>query len=113
MANRPKKIKRSWKPKREAFARPIDFTWFYNQSRWRKVAKLRKEKNPLCRICKENGLISPNEVTDHIRGLKFLLDNGFDPYDDNELDDLCHKCHNKKSGRESHAKRGMGSNHKK
>lgn len=104
MANRPQKIKRSWKPERKAFDRPKKYTWFYNSRRWRNIAKARKEKYPLCRVCDENGIVSPNEVTDHIRGVGFLLDNNLDPYADGELDDLCHECHNRKSGTESHRK---------
>jgi len=104
MANRPEKIKRSWKPERIAFDRPKDYTWFYNSGRWRRIARARKEKYPLCRLCDEKGIASPNEVTDHKRGLQWLLDRGLDPYAEKELDDLCHVCHNKKSGRESHRK---------
>ena len=107
MPNKPKKIKRSWKPERVPFARPRDLSWFYNQTKWRKLAKARKEKYPLCRACKEKGIISPNEVTDHIRGLGYLLDNNLDPFKATELDDLCHRCHNRKSARETSRIKGI------
>jgi 5-methylcytosine-specific restriction protein A len=108
MANSPKKVQRSWKPERIAFERPVDFSWFYNQWKWKKVSKAYRLANPLCECdeCKKDEVILPAEVCDHVRGLKFLLDNGLNPYDWNELKSMSKKCHNKKSGSE----RGMGFN---
>ncbi len=106
MGKKPKRIKRGWVPERKAFSRPRDFSKFYNSTRWRKVARARKVNNPYCVQCEAKGIVSPNQVTDHIRGLGFLLDNGIDPYSEKELQDLCNKCHNIKSGREAHRRRG-------
>jgi hypothetical protein len=55
--------------------------------------------------------VRPAQVADHKRGLQFLLDNGLDPYDLKELQSMSHECHNKKSGRDSHKKKGDGLNH--
>jgi hypothetical protein len=106
MAKAPEKITRNYVAERIAFERPIDFTWFYNQRRWRKVSIAYRIKNPLCE-CKEciiSEQVKPAEVCDHIKGLKFLLDNNLDAYDYNELQSMSKECHNKKSGSE----RGYG-----
>jgi 5-methylcytosine-specific restriction protein A len=102
MANAPKKIKRSWQPERKEFERPIDMSWFYNSWKWRKKSKAYRESHPICECkeCKLIQIIKPAEVVDHVRGLKFLLDNNLDPFDDNELQSMSKECHNKKSGGE-------------
>jgi 5-methylcytosine-specific restriction protein A len=102
MANAPKKIVRSWKPERVEFDRPIDLSWFYNQWKWKKVSKAYRIANPLCECnnCKEKGLVRPAEVCDHKKGLKYLLDNGLDAFDWNELQSMSKECHNKKSSTE-------------
>lgn len=106
MAQSPKKVKRNWKPERLAFDRPVDLSWFYNQWKWKKTSKAYRLANPLCECddCKKNEIIKPAQVCDHIKGLKFLLDNNIDPFDWNELQSMSKECHNKKSG----AERGYG-----
>lgn len=106
MANTPNKINRPWKPKKIAFDRPIDFSWFYNSWKWRKTSKTYRESNPICECnrCIKEEFIRPAEVCDHIKGLKYLLDNNLDPYDWNELQSMSKECHNIKSGSE----RGKG-----
>ena len=111
MAKQPDKVKRSWVPERVAFDRPVDFSWFYNGRKWRKTSKAYKELHPICECydCKENEIVKPAKVCDHVRGLKYLLDNGLDPYNFKELQSMSSECHNKKSGSERHGnKRGMG-----
>lgn len=108
MAKRPVNIKRPWVPERKPFQRYRDFSKFYNGRKWRKTAKAHKEKFPFCVHCEAEGVVTEVNVTDHIRGLGWLIDNDKDPYDFKELQSLCSKCHNKKSGRESHGNRGMG-----
>jgi len=113
MPSKPKKINRAYKPivERVPFGRRRDLSSFYNARRWRKVARLFKQNNPFCIMCDAEGVTGPPEVTDHIRGLGFLLDNGLDPYADEELQSLCHAHHNPKSGSEAHKnkiKRGRG-----
>lgn len=103
MGKEPKKVNRPWMQERKAFERPVDLSWFYNQRRWRNVSKLYRQSHPLCECkeCKQLQRTLPAEVVDHVRGLKFLLDNNIDPYDEKELQSMSKKCHNKKSGSES------------
>jgi hypothetical protein len=111
MPNSPKKIKRAYKPEKKSFSRPVDLSWFYNQWKWRKTSKAFLKSNPICKCvdCVRDGVLKEANVSDHIRGLKYLLDNNINPYDWNELQPMNDKCHNKKSGRESHSRfRGMG-----
>lgn len=106
MPYKPKKIQRSWVPERKAFGgRHKDNAAFYNSWKWRKFAKMFREKNPYCAHCDAEGLVGPANVCDHIQGLNFLLSKGMNPLDADECQSLCHPCHNKKSGRESHGYR--------
>ena len=103
----PKNISRSYKPERKDFERPVDLSWFYNQWKWKKTSKAYRLANPLCECndCKVNETVKPAQVCDHVRGLKFLLDNSLNPFDFNELQSMAKECHNRKSGKE---KRGYG-----
>lgn len=106
MPNKPENIKASWVPERIAFGRRKDNSKFYNARKWRNTAARHKEANPLCAECLRNNKNTLVKQTDHIRGLQFLLDNGLDPYADEELESACTSCHNKKSGRDAHKKGG-------
>lgn len=115
MPSKPTNINRPWIKARKPFDREFDFSKFYNDRKWRKVSTAYREANPLCECdgCKAINRVRPAQVCDHKRGLKFLIDNGFDPYDWNELQSMSNECHNKKSGSESHSARrtskgGMG-----
>jgi hypothetical protein len=111
MANKPKKVVRSWVKSRVAFDRKVSYQDFYNARKWRNTSKAYREANPICECedCKRDEIVKKAEVCDHIKGLGYLMDNGIDPYDWNELQSMSHECHNKKSGSESHrSKRGMG-----
>lgn len=98
MPNKPKKIKRSWKPERKPFGRDVTNQKFYNSAKWRKAAKLHKEKNPYCAECLKSGRIRSAEFTDHIIPIK----QGGESFKDENLQSLCERCHNSKSGREAH-----------
>lgn len=105
MPNRPKRKQRPWQRERIPFARRTNDNYdFYNSTKWRKKSKLYRDAHPFCECddCVENNLVKPAEVVDHTRGLQFLLDNGLDPFDDNELNSMSHLCHNKKSGKDAH-----------
>jgi 5-methylcytosine-specific restriction protein A len=107
MATSPKKVNRPWVKEKVVFERPVDFSWFYNDRKWRKVSKAYREQNPICECdeCKLSNTVKPAQVCDHIKGLKYLLDNGLNPYDFKELQSMSNECHNKKSGKESHRSR--------
>ena len=67
----------------------------YNSRKWRKLSKSFKARNPLCIHCKANGITKASEVTDHINP----IDKGGNIWDESNFQALCHKHHNKKSGR--------------
>lgn len=105
MPNSPKKRNRPWVVKRPKQHRSIDMTWFYNDSRWRKFSKAFKQRHPLCIDCDKKGIVTQTEVTDHkIRyvegGPGFDLNN----LKDKDFEPRCAKCHNSRSGRQSHGK---------
>ena len=106
MPNAPENKKRSWVPERVAFGRRNDNSKFYNARKWRKVSKAYREAHPLCEVCEAEGGVGHADVCDHTKGLQYLLDNNQDPYNWDELKSMCHKCHNKKSGKDSRKKRG-------
>lgn len=69
---------------------------FYRTTKWftRRTAVLLDE--PTCRHCKENGRITEARVVDHIIPRSW----GGDDYDWDNLQPLCHRCHNIKTNRE-------------
>ena len=101
MAEKPKKIVRSWVPQRKAFERAKDNSSFYNSWPWRKKRKKFIEANPLCVTCEANGLVVRATVVDH----KLPINAGGAPLDDDNLQGMCTTCHNRKSAGES---RGYG-----
>ena len=50
--------------------------------------------NPLCERCEKINLIIPTEAVHHI----IPISQGGDPWDLDNLESLCIKCHNKESG---------------
>lgn len=56
------------------------------------------EQFPLCAECNRQGRITPARVVDHITP----INEGGERYDFSNLQGLCDKCHNRKSGREAH-----------
>jgi len=66
----------------------------YNTKRWKKVRELAlKRDGGLCVMCLKEGRIVKADVVDHIIEIK----DGGDPYDLNNLQSLCNKCHAKKT----------------
>ncbi|WP_106791680.1 HNH endonuclease signature motif containing protein [Aquimarina sp. Aq78] len=102
MPNRPKKIKRGWKPERIKHQRSVDMSWYYNDPRWRKFSLGFKERYPLCKKCYEIGLISPTAYTDHIERLRDGGAPDLDHLVDEDFQGLCDSCHASKSGKEAH-----------
>jgi len=101
MANKPKKVVRSWVPQRAAFEREKDNSSFYNSWPWRKFAKRFKQANPLCVECEKNDLVVPVKVVDHV----VPINAGGAKLDEANCQSLCESCHNRKS---SHESRGGG-----
>lgn len=98
MPNKPKQIKRNWKPERKSFDRVKTNYEFYNSWKWRKRSKLFKENNPICVKCDQNDMVSAAMFTDHIQ----RIEDGADPWDESNWQSLCEFHHNQKSGREAH-----------
>lgn len=73
--------------------RPNSYQRGYN-SRWRKERKLFIERNPMCKICLEDGRVTMATVVDHIKphkGDQRLF------WDQNNWQALCETCHNRKT----------------
>ena len=64
---------------------------WYDGIRWRKIAAMHKDENPLCVMCLQRGIETPAYVTDHIvphNGNAELF------FDYSNLQSLCAVCHN-------------------
>ncbi len=92
-----KSVRRPWQPERKPQEGRIHSnTKFYQSPQWRKLRALQLEQQPLCEDCKT----IPARVADHITP----INQGGEPLSIDNLQSLCHTCHNRKSGRESHTK---------
>jgi len=70
---------------------------FYRSQRWRKLSAAHKRKEPLCRECKERGVVTAAEYTDHIVPIR----EGGSKWDSSNYQSLCSPCHSRKSGEEN------------
>ena len=103
MPTLPAPKRKSYLPKREVQGRRIHAnTEFYQGRHWRRVRALYLQQHPLCAECQREGRVVAARVVDHIKP----INEGGARYDFRNLQGLCDKCHNKKSGREAH-KRGV------
>ncbi len=95
MPNFPEPKKKKWivKPKSKAWS---DST-FYNSRRWRAVRLNYIGSNPLCKFCKEKGLVVEGKVVDHIIPIR----QGGDEWNEKNFQTLCTSCHNRKSSKEA------------
>ncbi|OXB01731.1 hypothetical protein B0A75_04630 [Flavobacterium oncorhynchi] len=108
MANKPKKVKRSWVKENVAFDRERTKEDFdYNGRKWRKLRLLQLNTFPLCCDCEAEDLVVAATVADHDTQAKVLIARGDDPYDMKWLKSRCKKHHDSKSGKERH-RGGMG-----
>lgn len=97
----PKPKRKSYLPKREVQGRRRHAnTGFYQSPRWRRVRHGYLAEHPLCVECEKQGRVTAARVVDHI----VPINEGGAWYDYNNLQGLCDKCHNRKSGREAHKK---------
>ena len=105
MPNINKNNRRSWQPKPTGLqGGRTESTGFYQSKAWRKVRAVVITTEPVCRSCKEQGKVTAAQVVDHITPIR----QGGAALDIANLQPLCNACHNKKSGKERHFKRGMG-----
>ena len=71
---------------------------FYQTTQWRKLRNMFIKENPLCVECEDIA-----RVVDHITPIS----DGGDALSWQNLQSMCHKCHNSKSGREAHTHRAL------
>jgi len=91
-------------PKGRGRVKPVDSnkswggdTSFYRTSKWRTLRAWWVNRNPLCVICESEGRTVPVDVVDHIKPIK----QGGSEYGLNNLQSLCHSCHNRKTQEEN------------
>ena len=94
MPNVPKRKQRPWlQGQNKASRQRKERNKFYQTTTWRRLRKMFIERNPLCVECEAVG-----QVVDHIVPIK----QGGDPLAWDNLQTMCHRCHNIKSGKEAH-----------
>jgi len=74
---------------------------FYQSPRWRAVRASFLREHPVCRACESLGCVVPAVVADHVQPLKQQGSR----FDWSNLQPLCVSCHNRKTARETAAKR--------
>ncbi|WP_458451680.1 HNH endonuclease signature motif containing protein [Alistipes finegoldii] len=95
----PKPTRRGYLPPRIIQGRRLhDNGDFYRSSRWRRLRLQKLNAEPLCEECRRGGVVTPATVVDHI----VPINEGGAPMDMENLQSLCAKCHNRKSGAEAH-----------
>jgi 5-methylcytosine-specific restriction enzyme A len=65
----------------------------YGTERWRKIAAHQMRIEPLCRLCRERGRITPARVADHIEPWKRSSDPNAFWCSNSKLQSLCKTCH--------------------
>lgn len=75
---------------------------FYTSSDWIVIRNLYRNNNPLCCMCKEEGIIKPLDIVDHIISITDDYDRRFD-YDN--LQSLCYHHHLIKTNEDIKARR--------
>jgi len=77
----------------------------YKTARWKKIRTAQLRDEPLCKKCAEFNYTTEATLVDHITPLQ----EGGDPFNYNNLQSLCNRCHNEKTGKEiraRHARQG-------
>lgn len=69
---------------------------FYHSTRWARLRKWFIRKNPLCVHCMRDGRVTAARVIDHV----VEIADGGQRYDIDNLQALCHACHNRKTADE-------------
>jgi len=90
----PKGKPRPWITKAKPFSKfSKDFN--YQTRQWRELSLAKRRANPLCEECERNGLTVVSVLTDHITPIS----KGGDPWGWDNLQALCRKCHDTKTGK--------------
>jgi 5-methylcytosine-specific restriction protein A len=92
-------------PKGRGRVKPVDKnkswggdTSVYRKKRWRQLRAFWIQGSPLCVECEQKGRTVVADVVDHIRPVKQWAGG---MYDMNNLQSLCHSCHNRKTYEEN------------
>lgn len=88
----PTEVKKSWSS--------TDFN--YNLKAWKRTRNYVLSEEPLCRECSKKKLVVPATDVDHI----LPISDGGNPWDLDNLQPLCSRCHKRKTAIESNKKRG-------
>src|SRR5262249_22540703 len=67
----------------------------YASHRWRIVSTRHRIEEPLCRVCKSQGRMTPAKITDHIIAIR----DGGAIWDEENLQSLCRQCDQRKRQR--------------
>jgi len=98
MPNAPKGIPKPWLPQRKKNnhndRKREEIDKYYSTSQWKQLRGWYIKNNPLCCWCNDEGKTTIAEVIDHITPIK----KGGSKTDENNLQSLCHRHHNQKSG---------------
>lgn len=94
MPNVPKRKQRPWlQGQNKASKQRIERNKFYQTNAWRTLRNMFIKRHPLCVECDGIG-----QVVDHIIPIK----QGGDSLEWDNLQTMCHRCHNIKSGKEAY-----------
>ena len=103
MPTKPKSVRRPWVAKQTpqpwmqtAEEKQFGNDPFYHSPAWRKLRAWHIAREPLCRECKAKGKVTQGQVVDHIQPRS----QGGASLDPDNLQTLCHKCHNRKRAKE-------------
>lgn len=99
MPENPKRRQRPWLTGQNSASRQRrERNKFYQTTQWRRLRNMFIKEHPLCVECDAIA-----QVVDHIVSIR----DGGDALAWDNLQSMCHKCHNSKSGREAHTGRGV------
>lgn len=68
----------------------------YNSTTWRMTAKAYIKSNPLCKHCKDKGILTQACIVDHI----IPINQGGDVWDWDNLQGLCRSCNASKTSKQ-------------
>ena len=84
--------------KRQTTESGIDVSKIRNSRRWRDQVRPNKLlRDPLCEVCLEKDKFTEAVEVDHI----IPLEQGGAPFDDDNLQSICKRCHGAKTGKEN------------
>lgn len=69
---------------------------FYKTTAWKNIRRIYITNHPICELCKKIDLAVMADVVDHITPIRL----GGERLDFDNLQALCHPCHNSKTARE-------------